>query len=74
MVERLRALGNNTGLEQQIAIWNTENKISLPQGVGQVEGHFPTYRISIYWGKITPPCQQNQLGNSGCLVENIIVE
>jgi hypothetical protein len=51
MAERLHALGENSGLEQQIQIWNKENQQLLPKGKGLVVGHYPFYEIILYWGE-----------------------
>lgn len=48
MSERLRALGNNAGLEQQIFLWNEENQQLLPNGRGIVS---LSSEIKITWGK-----------------------
>jgi hypothetical protein len=71
MVERLYLINNDSDVLQQVAIWNAENKIVLPQGMGEVTGHFPVLTVTIYWGEMIHPCQENQFGNSGCLTENI---
>lgn len=71
MVERLHIINNDSDLLQQVTIWNSQNKTVLPHGIGDVAGHYPFYQITIYWGNSKSPCQQNQLGNSGCLIQNI---
>jgi prepilin-type N-terminal cleavage/methylation domain-containing protein len=71
ITERLRILKQYPGIEQQVAEWNTENQMILPQGKGEVEGHFPEYTISIRWGEQELPCQQNQLTQGGCLTRHI---
>jgi Tfp pilus assembly protein PilV len=73
MVERLYLINNDSDSLQQVAIWNMQNKTVLPEGLGQVTGHFPVYKITVYWGKKISPCQQNQLGTSGCLTETITI-
>ncbi len=50
MAERLRALSEYSGLEQQIQIWNKENQQVLPEGRGVVAGRYPFYKITLYWG------------------------
>src|SRR5690242_4208553 len=47
MTERLRALDKWAGLQEQINIWNLQNKQVLPQGKGEVMGH----TIKITWGR-----------------------
>lgn len=49
MEERLRALQNHEGIEEQIALWNSENVHALPQGVGTVDGFYPEYTIQVCW-------------------------
>jgi Tfp pilus assembly protein PilV len=71
MYERLRMLGADDDVSSQIIMWNKENQIVLPQGRGQVLGHFPDYTIIVYWGNI-PMCTHNQLGNSGCINQHLI--
>ena len=51
MAERLRALADNSGIEQQIQIWNRENQKILPTGHGTVSGYYPFYKIILYWGE-----------------------
>ena len=51
MTERLIALADHHGLEQQIVIWDAQNKEILPKGRGKVEGRFPDYWVSVCWGK-----------------------
>lgn len=50
MIERLHALGDAPGLEDQIAHWNTENMQLLPKGEGVIEGFYPSYTITLHWG------------------------
>lgn len=47
MTERLRALDRGGGLQEQITIWNLQNKQILPQGKGEVSGD----TIKITWGR-----------------------
>lgn len=71
MVERLRALKEYEGLDKQISIWNSQNQEILPQGLGVVSGIYPSYTITIYWGKQQDECKQMQLGRVGCLSKKI---
>ena len=73
MTERLQALGNNNGLENQIRLWNKENQKSLPRGSGQVSGLCPHYTIIVSWGGETGECIYNIIGENGCLKETINV-
>jgi len=73
MTERLIMVANDADLSSQIAIWNTENKIVLPQGKGQVIGHYPDFTIIVYWGNNSSFCTHNQLGNIGCINLHLIL-
>jgi Tfp pilus assembly protein PilV len=53
---------------QTIAAWNLQNAQVLPNG----NGTFNNNKISVYWGEHnTSTCEQIQLGQSGCVFENI---
>ncbi len=69
MEERLIALKNHAGIDEQIRIWNVENAKVLPQGFGKVEGVYPQYTVQIFWGNKKPPCENTQIGNNGCIKE-----
>lgn len=56
MLDRLRALKKDTGLDDQIKRWNQENGVILPQGGGIVQGEFPAYTVQVFWK--TPPSNQ----------------
>jgi len=71
MSERLHALNIYKGLEDQIAIWNKENQVVLPQGVGRVEGIYPNFTITIFWGEQQRECPQIRIGQNGCISEKI---
>ncbi|EKD55495.1 MAG: hypothetical protein ACD_60C00004G0005 [uncultured bacterium] len=71
MTERLSALHTYNGLDEQIEMWNRENQSLLPNGLGNVQGHFPHYIARIYWGNFPHLCIKNQMGETGCLVEEI---
>lgn len=66
--ERLRVLGNAPGLEEQYAIWETQNKLVLPKGHGKISGHFPFYTLTISWGNLHYP------GFLGCLTEKLLCD
>jgi len=52
--------------------WNQQNQLVLPGGRGVIEGVFPHYKISIFWGELSEThCQKNQLGQSGCIQQMI---
>lgn len=54
--------------------WNKKNAEVLPQGFGTLEKNNQNLRISIYWGGAKPEqCRNIQLGQSGCITENIKV-
>lgn len=63
MVERLQ---HPTHLNQKIEIWNKQNRQLLPHGHGQVDGQFPSYTVSIFWGSAEsqPSCKK---GRSDCI-------
>ncbi len=69
--ERLAALKTHEGWDQEYMIWNRENEALLPSGFGTVNGDFPNYIITIYWGKISHHCEKTQIGPSGCLMKKI---
>lgn len=71
MAERLHTLGKNQGLNEQIAIWNLQNKELLPAGRGTVSGSYPSYIIAVYWGRTQPECKQIKLGQSGCMQQRL---
>lgn len=69
MNEQLRALAGQDKTSQLI-IWNQQNAEVLPQGRGTVEGRYPHYIISVYWGKNKKTvCIKPEIGQSGCLSE-----
>jgi prepilin-type N-terminal cleavage/methylation domain-containing protein len=49
MKERLLALDNHGGVEQQLMRWKQQNLSLLPQAHGIVLGHYPHYLIEISW-------------------------
>jgi prepilin-type N-terminal cleavage/methylation domain-containing protein len=51
MAERLRALGKYQGVDQQIEIWNNQNQQLLPKSKGIIEGKYPVYHLTLYWGE-----------------------
>ena len=71
IAERLRSIGSRSGIEEQVAAWNEQNKQLLPQGIGSVTGSYPNYTVTIYWGGMTAACQKIQLGQTGCLQQSI---
>ncbi len=72
-IERLIALNTHEGLDEQIAVWNTENQNVLPAGFGTITGQYPNYIITVYWGSHDHHCQKQQLGASGCLRKRMIL-
>lgn len=56
MIERLRSLGSGHGLDEQIAVWNADNKQFLPNAMGSVSGQYPAYHISLSWGNSQQRC------------------
>jgi prepilin-type N-terminal cleavage/methylation domain-containing protein len=75
MTEWLRVNGKNKNSHEQIATWNLQNAMLLPSGQGSVEGSYPTFSVSIFWGEYDnhTPCKKNQLGVTNCLREEIIL-
>jgi len=75
MSEILKKLSDENNLEELISDWNLENSDLLPKGKGTVTGYYPIYTVSIYWGNVKDrkACQQNRLGNNGCLREQVII-
>jgi hypothetical protein len=71
MAERLRALGNNQGLTEQVTIWNRQNQAVLPEGHGSVSGTYPDYILALYWGHPTQECKQITLGQTGCVQQSL---
>jgi prepilin-type N-terminal cleavage/methylation domain-containing protein len=73
MEERLRALDNHVGLNEQISAWNRENAIVLPKGIGEVTGIYPKYTLMIYWGNPPSECNNIMIGDSGCITDNFTI-
>lgn len=71
ITERLYLLSSDNGLTEQISQWNKQNKDVLPAGKGVVLGHYPNYKIIIYWGNFNKKCDMIDLGQTGCLSKNI---
>jgi len=71
MTDRLRALGANQSLNEQVAIWNLQNQDLLPAGRGTVSGSYPSYILAVYWGKFLQECKQIKLGQSGCVQQRL---
>lgn len=69
--ERLTALKEYEGLDEQLIRWNAENQTVLPDGFGTISGHYPNYLISIYWGTLSHDCAKQKIGLSGCLRRKI---
>ena len=52
MEERLRLLEVSPfALEQEVALWNLENKRLLPKVKGKVSGTYPNFELSLIWGQ-----------------------
>ncbi|MDR3491844.1 MAG: prepilin-type N-terminal cleavage/methylation domain-containing protein [Gammaproteobacteria bacterium] len=69
--ERLLASSDSEN-SSAIANWNHENAIVLPQGVGVVEGAYPLYHATLYWGDVHQnKCEKIRKGNSGCIALTI---
>ncbi len=74
MRERLLSMSAQHDVETQLAAWNEENKTVLPQGFGSVQGEFPHYITTIFWGKMPHRCGEIKVGESGCLKEKVQLE
>lgn len=48
MIERLYKIKINS-VDEQLHIWNQQNNELLPNGKGQLEGHYPSYTVSLCW-------------------------
>jgi Tfp pilus assembly protein PilV len=67
MAERLDVLKDSDPTEQ-LTRWNQQNQTVLPQGRGTLSGNYPQFLLSIFWGdKNIQKCNQNKIGQSGCL-------
>ena len=65
--ERLQA-SNGRDLNSLWVSWNKENQAILPQGTGMIQGNFPHYVATIFWGtRFQTVCQPYLKGKSGCL-------
>jgi len=65
----------SVGIETQptITSWNSENKTILPKGIGDLEGQFPNYQLTIEWGAYVNHCDTTLIGESGCITEKLSV-
>jgi prepilin-type N-terminal cleavage/methylation domain-containing protein len=70
MTERLYALDQSQGLEEQVAIWNKQNHALLPHARGIVSGQYPFYQISLAWGG-NASCEISHQRQLQCLVEQV---
>ncbi len=67
MAERLTAAQEKNS-DEQIIHWNQQNAEVLPHGRGMVEGYYPSYHITLFWGGSQDhTCDQNKIGRTGCL-------
>lgn len=75
MSERLKALANHQDFNQQIAIWNQQNAMVLPNGIGFVLGSYPVYQVSLFWGRKTTQqiCRGIQRGEINCMMEECFI-
>jgi Tfp pilus assembly protein PilV len=57
--ERLQALQDNAGLQEQLISWNQDFKSVLPKSESSINGSFPNYEVSLWWGdKGRDACQK----------------
>ena len=67
MAERLHTFKDNN-LDEQLMIWNEQNRNVLPKGRGEMSGQYPDIALTIFWGmKSQKTCHKNTIGQSGCL-------
>lgn len=51
-----------------LSAWNKQNQIVLPQGRGTIQGDFPHYELTIFWGnKNASECKTNKIAQIRCL-------
>lgn len=73
MIERLSVLRDENS-QEVVQQWNKQNAIVLPQGKGEIHGHYPHYILSLYWGNtINRECKKIKIGRSGCLQLSILL-
>jgi prepilin-type N-terminal cleavage/methylation domain-containing protein len=65
--ERLLALRDQAGLDEQVQGWNLQNQMLLPSSKGEVLVQYPHYYISLKWGNSN--CKDNDEVTSGCIKE-----
>lgn len=68
--EQLYAGRQVIDINAQVANWNKQNHLLLPQGFGVLTGNFPNYVVTLYWGTMDF-CAQTYIGESGCVKEKI---
>lgn len=70
IVARLRL---NTDAEAQLLVWNQQNALLLPAGIGYISGVYPSYHISLFWGEKTQrsECNSILLGKVNCLCRDV---
>ena len=75
MRQRLYALYDGEGLDEQVLLWNKQNTEVLPNGKGKVVGTFPSYILQLAWGNtsLDEPCGKNIKNESGCIQEELIL-
>jgi Tfp pilus assembly protein PilV len=67
MSERLHSSDEND-LTEQIAEWNKQNTVVLPDGRGVVSGRYPGIRVEVFWGDNKQHmCRANKIGLTGCV-------
>jgi hypothetical protein len=58
----------NTSTQEIVEKWNQQNWEVLPEGRGVINGNYPDYEISIFWGNFNGQnCITNNAGKNGCL-------
>jgi prepilin-type N-terminal cleavage/methylation domain-containing protein len=69
--QRLKMVGAQAGVEEQLALWEAENQAVLPLGRAVVSGSYPGYTVTLFWGeKESFVCEQKMWERAGCISES----
>ena len=73
IVEQLKNTKNLS--VKQFTTWNQQNRETLPQGHGVINGHYPQYQIHVFWGNYPHNiCSKNLIGMTGCLQKKVLMD
>ena len=50
IIERLHALSDSEGINDQLNTWNSQNMQVLPKSEGIIDGSYPFYTVTLHWG------------------------